>query len=454
MATRFYSSVEYGAARGGDADTVYYNANIVNNSTSDAIGDAQDPQVVFSESRQTPILRDPSDYMMSVIQLSYTGALQNLPIFIPRIQVSSPTVTFTGTIAVIGGVFTLTVGQVSSGTIVSGQALVIPGIPGSAVIVIGSSPYTGQGGGGTYQLVSNTFLPIPLITNMEQVLPQNDPNLTVYSITVEDTVLGGSVRVFLKWIPPNKYASVPPAPVIQQNLSTDYYYAYTTDSFVQMFNVAYQLALGTLNVPSFTTYLLLGQYQLNADPVFSLPIPTGIKVFFNTALESVLTNFPGNYTNLDNGRSFQLLIPSGQANQVVTSQETGCTNSWSPVVSLCITSNLLPLNLEQCATPALVGASSKNTLGSVSPGTYLPIVADTVIDTTIRGALATRQSYIFEPAAEFRMISLTASTAPINQIDFNVWWRNRLDNNLYPLRLVPGSSVAIKAVFRRKQMGV
>lgn len=471
MGTRFYSSVEYGSVgRNGDADCVYYNANIINNNMADAVGNQPDPQVSFSESRQTPILREPGDYMMSVVQMSYLGALQNLPVFIPRIQVSTPTVVFQGTISAPDAQNNaiLTVTNIGSGVITSGDFVVLGQPAYSGRIIATPAPgFTGTGGVGTYRVQNSGFPAIGSSVAMEQVNSQNDVNLTVYSITVVNNVTGAESRVFLKWVPPNSYQAPPSSPVIQQNLSTDYYYAYTYQTVVDMFNVAYIQAVNNIGGTAQPIY----DWQMRntnqsayvnvasspgSDPQYSvgLPLAANFSVYMNTALEAVFANFPGTYTNGANGKSFQFTFTPIGATQTYSIQEVGSTNSWCPVVSLTATSNLLPINLEQCATPADVGASSSTSLGAISPGTYLPVVCDDVVDTSQRGAQAFRQSYLNEPMAEYRMISITNTQAPITQIDFQVWWRCRLDNQLYPLRLVPSSSVSLKVLFRRKQMGV
>jgi hypothetical protein len=56
----------------------------------------------------------------------------------------------------------------------------------------------------------------------------------------------------------------------------------------------------------------------------------------------------------------------------------------------------------------------------------------------------------YAPSAEYRMADFQNSKADIRSIDVQVWWRNRLDNNLYPLSMFNLSSVSIKLMFRKK----
>lgn len=456
MATRFYSSVEY-SSRGAsnDADCIYYNANIVNNSVEDTVGDEPDPQVVFSEARQNPIIRNPSDFMMSVVQFSSIGATQNLPVWIPRIQVSERVAQFIGTLSPsVGGFANLTVTAMNSGVITNGLSLIGPSINLPANTLVGGSslgpPYTGTGGVGLYKVAITSAFTYQNVL-LTQVLEQNDVDLTVYSVVVATmsgtNVVSASAPVYLRWQPRNLYSPAPAAPVTTQNVSTDYYYAYEYSVLADMANVALATAAASqgLVAPTLAYNSVTGLFTLTQTS-------PNIGVFFNTSLETILPNFPGFYTNNTGGQSF-LVSPTGAA----ISQSYSGVSAWSPVMGISVTSNLLPIGLEQCATPSLVGASSVDRLGQISGGTFLPIVWDTAAPTSSFGTDAPgawRQAVFSEPQSEYRMISLTATDSPIQSIDFQVWWRNRLDSTLYPLRLVNGSSVSIKVLFRRKQMGV
>jgi hypothetical protein len=45
---------------------------------------------------------------------------------------------------------------------------------------------------------------------------------------------------------------------------------------------------------------------------------------------------------------------------------------------------------------------------------------------------------------------LGGSNGYITNIDIQVFWKNRLDNKLYPIRMFNYSSVSMKMMFRRK----
>ena len=174
----------------------------------------------------------------------------------------------------------------------------------------------------------------------------------------------------------------------------------------------------------------------------------------NSNLQTLLSNFPGVFVNQLNGRTFRFGTPLGYiTGQTSFTQDYPAVSGWSPIQSLIITTSLLPVVPEQVSAPSSVGASNVGESNAVAPAAFQQIIADINIQ-EINGAQDWRQDFSYEAPGEYRMVSLTNSTGPIQSIDFQCWWRNRLDNNLYPLRLVNGSSITIKLLFRRKQLGV
>lgn len=87
----YRSSVQYS---GGDADSpdyVYYNADIINNTTDDQAAGVpiSDPPIRFNETRDTAIVKDSSEYLFSIVRFTMDGANRDLPLFIPQIQEST-----------------------------------------------------------------------------------------------------------------------------------------------------------------------------------------------------------------------------------------------------------------------------------------------------------------------------------------------------------------------------
>lgn len=169
------------------------------------------------------------------------------------------------------------------------------------------------------------------------------------------------------------------------------------------------------------------------------------------------TNFLNNNPNLQNIQSVPppiynpfFLIPTEKQNLYwITKQDYVSTDSlWSPISSIVFTSTLLPLKKEYTASPILLGAT--NAAGSSgSPSSFEPIICDVSVDTLQGGAEGYRNFTLYEPKAEYRMVSMTASHEEIRNIDVQVFWKYRLTGDLYPITMFNCSDVSIKMMFRK-----
>jgi hypothetical protein len=265
---------------------------------------------------------------------------------------------------------------------------------------------------------------------------------------------------YLIWTPENVSTPAPSGGqnIITQSLDSDYYYGYTYSNFVTMANVALSAlwtALGDGN-PAHAPVLSRATNATSAT-IFSITAPgaPGYNLYMNASLEALLPNFPLQFTNLPQGQTamFNFTNPAGGAALTSITQEYSGTSAWTPVESICVTTSAVPIIPEQVSPPSIVGGSDFGITSAISPSAFQPIIADIAIEET-QGAEDWRKDIIWKPSAEYQMVSLTNTSSPLNVVDLAVWWRNRLDNNLYPLRLVNGSSVSVKLMFRRKQMGV
>jgi len=171
-----------------------------------------------------------------------------------------------------------------------------------------------------------------------------------------------------------------------------------------------------------------------------------------------------NYTNLQNNNPFLqglnavpppaynpffLIPPEKQTLYWISKQDYPSTGSlWSPVAALVFTSALLPLKKEYTAKPIILNQG--NVGGSTnSPSAFEPIITDFVIDQQVERAEGWRDFTLYEPTAEYRMISMTASHEEIRNIDIQVFWKYRLTGELIPLTMFNCSDVTIKMMFRK-----
>jgi hypothetical protein len=402
-------------------DYLYFNADIVCNRTKDQ-GLGTDPLISFSESRDTAIINDASQYYFSIIRFSLQGAGKDTPIFIPVVQ-------------------------------------------------------TGQ----------------------------SDPNKTVYSTTLKTTVnydIGGTVKtftgerqLFVQYSPESVFASLPPAPLERQFLGSKYYYVYTYQHWVDLVNqnLVSTLALlqsdfatwyvengGTAPAPTLTTkapYIIFnsttGLFSIYADKYGfggddrtskgSTTDDEDFELYFNSNMFGMYSNFNNEYYGQDND--------NGKDNFIIFQDKLG-TNSytydgteywiniqdyeststlWCPIESIVFTTSLIPIIPELQGQPVNFGESNI-VRPFTSSSAFQPIITDIVLP--LGDAHGYRGNVVYNPTAEYRLASLTSSRQEVRQIDVNVYWRNRLDNELYPITMFNLSSVSIKMMFRKKTASI
>ncbi len=190
------------------------------------------------------------------------------------------------------------------------------------------------------------------------------------------------------------------------------------------------------------------------------PAPITPTVYTN---EILFTN--ENYTNILNNNPtlqgfnavpppaynpFFLIPPQKQHLYWAIKQDYDSISSlWSPIASLVFLSTLLPTKNEYTAKPLLLG--NNNVIDSTnSSSAFEPIVADYVIDQQVEKADGWRDFTLYEPTAEYKMVSINASHDEIRNIDLQVFWKYRLTGELIPLTMFNCSDVNVKMMFRKR----
>lgn len=123
---------------------------------------------------------------------------------------------------------------------------------------------------------------------------------------------------------------------------------------------------------------------------------------------------------------------------------------WSPISSIVFTSTLLPVRAEATGQPVVLGQGNLGFSEATSQNAFQPIITDIALDTSQEGADAYRKFIYYAPTAEYRLSDFTSSSQDIRNIDVQVFWKNRLDNQLYPINMFNLSSVSLKVMFRHK----
>ena len=313
-------------------DIVYYNAVIVNNTVS-TFQSGNDPAIVFQDTRQTPSIRDTSQYTVAVQNFTMNGATKTLPIFIPQISPSATTrnitdvtvTTSTITYTADTGLFPtdlfpgLSVEQMS-GLVPSELNFSTPQVVTACPTTFSFSIANSQG------LVPGVY---SLLNGLAVYQNPLDINTTIYSVSV--SVYDGSAywtdETFVQWEPENLATFIPaPLTALPVQNETEYYYCYTYTHWVMLVNKALRLsydAIVTASGGSFGTQCpyfefdsATGLFTLNQDSKTSicpvgtaLPVPYNVTytaagpyqndeysfVGMNTNMEGLLTNFDSTY---------------------------------------------------------------------------------------------------------------------------------------------------------------
>lgn len=133
----------------------------------------------------------------------------------------------------------------------------------------------------------------------------------------------------------------------------------------------------------------------------------------------------------------------------ITRQDYNSTNSlWSPIAALVFTSTLLPVKNEYTAKPLTIGTGNI-AVSTNTPNAFEPIITDFVVDQQQEKPEGWRDFVLYEPSAEYKMCSMTASHEEIRNIDIQVFWKYRLTGELFPITMANCSDVTLKMMFRK-----
>jgi len=423
---------QFSASVDGDntSDHIYYSATIINNRTSINAVQTSDPQVRFQETRDTPLVMDASKYNFSIIRFTLNGPNKDLPLFIPVIR-------------------------------------------------------TGVGN------------------------PGNDVNLTIYSVsitmTVSNTTGANPVNATLTslapciWVTQTQDTSIAPVPdpstcQTGQDLSSRYYWCYDYTHWLTIVNTAFTTAIAGLQTQFQAAWTAAGNVGVAPTLGTSAPYITynptnylfslyadrygfggadrtsagstadeNALLYFNSNMFGMFAGFDNTYVNLPNEQTnlikvypvlYQNIVsvasppaPAAKSYWVMQQNYESTSTLWSPVDSIVFVSNLLPLVFENVGDPIKFGEGNDNSLNT-DQGNFAPIITDIAL--TNQNAHDYREFILYSPLAEYRLLSFQRSKTVIQNIDIQVFWRNRLDNKLYPLQMFNGSSVSIKMMFRRR----
>ena len=294
-----------------------------------------------------------------------------------------------------------------------------------------------------------------------------------------------------------------------QDLSTKYYYVFTYSHFISLINTqlqtawtAFQAQIGTGSsypkAPQFVWDPTTGLFSIQYPNYFLPPsqqtatTPPQFFLFMNANMEGLFSNFDTTFLNTTSPTATQfplpypvsggITLPQGFANVMnvslaptganllapttitgagvvlpwttlwavrITQDYASTSTLWSPIDAIVFGTALLPVQNEQQAPPMRFGAKNVGNSTATAQSAFAPILTDVSLDLG-KDPQAYRQFINYLPTAEYRMSDFTTKT-DIRSLDVSVFWRNRLDNSLYPMTMYNLASVSFKMMFRKKK---
>jgi hypothetical protein len=420
----------------GDPDIVYYNADIINNTSLEPVGTEDKNEVKFIETRSVPLINNLSNFEFSIIRFTMNGPSLNLPIHIPTIEIGQSDINKT---------------TYKIGIRLKKDFIDSAGTPHTFDQFISRNiKYVSET---TAFIINNLQLPQPPIS-------QQDTRGIYYWIYTyghfcklfNDTINDIQNDLFLAY---TAFQATFPAPSTNPNLIADFPKLVFNQS-TNLFSIYYDVrsAGGAITNSSFfaaTAEILELSLNNNLYNLFS----NFESEFVGTQILSesnILKIVNKNFTNwVAPPAGFPLgptLQPAVNGYWVMTQNYISTSTLWSPIASIVFTSTLIPIFSEQVGEPTVFGDSNNNSISSTSSA-FQPIITDIALP--LKTTDDYRQFIEYAPSAEYRMSAFTKSKQSLSNIDIQVYFKNRLDNSLYPIKMTNYSTVSIKMMFRKKK---
>ena len=485
MSAFTYNSSVTTVGKDTDPETVYYNADIIANAQNiSSLGIGKDPVVRFSETRSTPILSDSSKYEFSIIRFTMNGSGKDLPMFIPSIDVNQSDINMTTySVRLNHTIYYVhpTTSANESVTFTAQRYVVFK--PEVAGALLPNPPNTvnaqgkkqGQDLRGAYYYVYTYNHWVQLCNNALRDA-WNDAELPVPNTPHPTKSIQGQWGDYWTSIG----GSSGNQPILQ---STPPYLSYNENNgLFTIYGDTYCCGNNPRGgqPPPWSAWSWNNGTPVYADGGATPPTQGTelMRVYFNTNMFGLFANFPNYWKGSEDplGLTYEILFFNKGTNNVfepdkfnafsstsgqklapsaggvfywAMEQDYNSTSTlWSPISSIVFTSTVLPIIPEQVGTPIQLGFGNDNA-SNPSASDFAPIITDIALANNraddYRGFIA------YNPTAEYRMVSLTASKQELRSIDIQVFWKNRLDNRLYPITMFNLSSVSIKIMFRKKR---
>jgi len=305
--------------------------------------------------------------------------------------------------------------------------------------------------------LTNTDAPI---LNVPIVPNQGNINTSIYQVYLKYSNI--TVASNVVFIPQNKTAPLPPPPNQTSNGLQDnqffYYSIYNYSYFAFLVNNALSTAWTQLKVlvpalpdepapyikfdPTTNLFSLYTQNNL-----FNQDFASPVVIYFNGPLYTLFSYFSA-YTVDLNGLAVQQIVINTN-NSIIDSttdintliQEAPSINLFSQIISICITSQFLPVIRSQIFNPQICYGGVIQPLNNNSQSQNILLeysLPDNIYSKNI----------VYNPTAQYRVFELTGEN-PLFNLDFKFWYRT-VFGDLEPVYLNSGTYLSLKIGFFRK----
>lgn len=303
-----------------------------------------------------------------------------------------------------------------------------------------------------FQVNINNSLPI-WIPKIQTLQP--DPNLTVYTFKIVFTDGAGTHEheETMMYEPTDTTSSVRP-PIVEQDLSSDYYYVKTYTWFAYMVNktlkkisdaikTAYP-AYPYADYPPFLTFnSSTGLFNLYHPEIASTE---NFQLFTNDELMILINSFPYKFISTTEYLNIEIMLLNKiSLNDKVTgynhiTQDQTTLASFNPIRSLAFTSNLLPIT-QTMISPAIVEGQNTPNKANIAN-----IINDYTVDVNVGSTY--NQTLTYVASGEFKFLDMKTHN-PLYHIDISMYWVDSR-GNFYPVQLFRPSFATLTIMFRRK----
>lgn len=368
--------------RAVNPDYMYYDIQITNHLLT-----TQDPNpLIFSETRNAPIVPNSGDYSMSIIRFQLDTP--SLPCFIPSIQDNQGDPNLT--------TYSITLEYENSGVKTSTAPFYINWVPNLKYVSVPAPPNQNSNGLQSESIYYYCYSYDYLMTLINTCFTNAMNSLK--------GIVGGISTVD------------PPYMVWNNGLATLYgEHPHFDLSQSTHINIYFNRSLYSL---------------FSSFPVERYDITTT-----NNRIYKLLMN------PFNGWRYSKNSLISGNKQLIQLTQEFSTENILTPVSSIVFTTSSIPIVPNQMSGP-LVYSNNSIVNTSSNNNAFALIITDMAVDGNYQG------SVLYTPSGEYRRIDLSGNS-PLTNIDIQVFWKNR-QGQLIPFYLWSGCSCSIKLLFEKK----